>query len=191
MKAIAVFCGSSKGSNPIYARMARQLGEALVEANITMIYGAGNVGLMGVIADAMLEKGGKVIGVIPGFLKEKEVCHGGLTELFVVDSMHERKVKMAELSDGVIVLPGGYGTLDELFEMLTLVQLGQDDQPIGILNVNGYYDHLKQHIELMHRERFLREVHLNMVLFDTQIDSLLQQLQEYEFEPPQGKWWDR
>ena len=120
MKSVVVFCGSSKGHHLVYSEKARALGEALVKRKMWMVYGAGNVGLMGVIADAMLAKEGKVIGVIPHFLREKEVCHEGLTELYVVDSMHERKVKMAELSEGVIVMPGGYGTLDELFEMLTI-----------------------------------------------------------------------
>lgn len=190
MKSIAVFCGSSKGANPIYARAARALGEALVQRKLKMVYGAGNVGLMGVIADAMLEKGGYVIGVIPDFLKEKEVCHGGLTELFLVKTMHERKVKMAELSDGVIVLPGGYGTLDELFEMVTLIQLGQDDQPIGILNVNGYYDPLLQQIERMHSDRFLRSFHKDMIMVETDIEALLDRMENYQPIKPEGKWWE-
>ena len=191
MKSIAVFCGSSSGGHPIYAETAKELGAEMARQNLWCIYGGGNVGLMGVLADSMLEKGGKVIGVIPYFLKEREVCHDNLTELFVVDSMHERKVKMAELSEGVIVLPGGYGTLDELFEMVTLVQLSQEDQPIGILNVNGYYDHLIKHIERMEQEEFLKPDHKHLVIIKDNIQDLITAMQTYEPKPQIGKWVDR
>lgn len=189
MKSVAVFCGSSKGHHPVYSDYARQLGEALAERKTWMIYGAGNIGLMGVIADAMLAKNGKVIGVIPHFLREKEVCHEGLTELYVVNSMHERKVKMAELSEGVIVMPGGYGTLDELFEMLTLVQLGQDDQPIGILNVEGFFNPLLEQVDHMMKEGFVKSFHQSLIMESNNIDDLLNQMNNYEPSPIRGKWW--
>lgn len=189
MKSVVVFCGSSKGHHLLYSEKARELGEALVKRKIWMVYGAGNVGLMGVIADAMLAKDGKVIGVIPHFLREKEVCHEGLTELYVVDSMHERKVKMAELSEGVIVMPGGYGTLDELFEMLTLVQLGQDDQPIGILNVNGFFTPLLNQLDHMMAEGFLKSFHRELILVSEEVEDLIDQMSNYEGKPVTGKWW--
>jgi uncharacterized protein (TIGR00730 family) len=188
MKSALVFCGASKGNELVYAQTARELGKLLVKKKIRVVYGGGNVGLMGVIADAALEAGGHVTGVIPFFLREREVCHESLTELVLVDSMHERKLKMAELSDGVIVLPGGYGTLDELFEMLTLAQLGKDQRPIGILNVNGFYDHLLQHIERMHRDLFLKEVHKNLILVSDNPHQLLEKMLKYEPGEVTGKW---
>lgn len=189
MKSVAVFCGSSKGHHPVYSDQARLLGEALAKRNIWMVYGAGNVGLMGVIADAMLAQKGKVIGVIPHFLREKEVCHEGLTELYVVDSMHERKVQMAELSEGVIVMPGGYGTMDELFEMLTLVQLGQDSQPIGILNVENFFNPLLQQVDHMMEEGFVKSFHRNLLIVSNDIEELLDKMSNYEPQPEVGKWW--
>ena len=190
MKSILVFCGSNKGAHPIYEETARQVGRTLARRDIRLVYGAGNVGLMGVMADAALSDDGYVVGVIPYFLKEKEVCHHDLTELHVVDSMHERKIMMAKLSDAVLVLPGGYGTLDELFEMLTLVQLGQVQQPIGVLNINGYYDHLIAHLYHMRREGFLREEHHRLVLVDHELDALLQAMADFQATPAAGKWLD-
>ena len=189
MKSIVVFCGSSSGVHPVYTEIAKKTGELLAQNHIKLIYGAGNVGLMGVLADAALSRGGKVLGVIPYFLKEKELCHPGLTELHVVNSMHERKIKMAQLSDGVLVLPGGYGTLDELFEMLTLVQLGQEKHPVGILNSNGYFDHLIAQLYHMRREGFLREEHHRLVLVDDELESLLRAMEQFIPDTPVGKWW--
>ena len=191
MKSIAVFCGSSSGASPLYAEAAKNLAAEMAKRHLWCIYGAGNVGLMGILADSMLENGGKIIGVIPHFLRELEVCHENLTELFVVNSMDERKVKMAELSEGVIILPGGYGTLDEMFEMITLVQLGQDDQPIGILNVNGYYDHLIKHIDLMVKESFVKPIHKKLVIVSHDINELLDKMNAYQPKPLTGKWVDR
>lgn len=190
MQSIVVFCGSSKGENPLYIQAAKDLGVYLAKKGIKIVYGAGNVGLMGVLADAALAAGGEVIGVIPHFLKEKEVCHTELTQLFLVDSMYERKVKMAELSEGVIVLPGGYGTLDELFEMLTLVQLGQDNQPCGIWNVNGYFDHLILQLARMHQDKFLKDIHLKMLLVSKDLEDLMDQMQNWSL-PVAGKWINR
>lgn len=190
MKSILVFCGANKGNTSLYSKIAQQTGATLAERGYRIVYGAGNIGLMGEVADAALAKEGYVTGVIPYFLQEKEVCHEGLSELHVVDSMHERKVRMAKLSDGVLVLPGGYGTLDELFEMLTLVQLGQARHPIGILNVNGFYDHLIAHLYHMQREGFLRNEHREMLLSDDNLEDLLKRMEAFKMPATKGKWLD-
>jgi len=191
MKSVLVFCGSNKGINPVYEQAAKELGKLLARQGIRLVYGAGNVGLMGVVADAALEHGGEVLGVIPYFLKEKEVCHTELTELIVVDSMAERKLVMAEHSDGVITLPGGYGTLDELFEMLTLVQISQVSQPIGILNVDGYFDHLIAQLDWMNRERFLKDAHRDLLIVSEKMDDLLARMQQHTSIGEVGKWEER
>lgn len=152
---LAVFCGSKNGNDSAYINEANILGSIMAEKNITMIYGGGKKGLMGAVADASLAKQGKVIGVIPHVLVEWEHQHDGVTELMITDDMHERKKKMYQLSDAAIILPGGFGTLDELFEMLTWNQLLIHDKPIFILNTNGFYDHLIQHIELLQQQGFL------------------------------------
>ena len=157
--AISVFCGSSAGNDSAYTAAAAALGTLLGERKIKLVYGAGNVGLMGVLADAALAAGGAVLGVIPQFLVDYEVCHDGLTELVITETMHERKRIMAAHSEAVIVLPGGFGTLDEYFEMLTWRQLRLHAQPIGILNVRGYYDHLLAHADRMIAEGFVRAEH--------------------------------
>lgn len=176
MHSIAVFCGSSPGRNPIYKEMAIELGRTFARRGITLVYGAGNIGLMGAMADAVLENGGKVIGSIPHFIKEKEVCHTGLTELHTVDSMHQRKQIMAELADGFITLPGGFGTLDELFEILTWKQLQLHAKPIGLLNWNGYYDHLIAHIGHMIEEGFIKPHHRDLLIVAPDLDNLLDQM---------------
>ena len=173
MKSIAVFCGSSAGLNPIYKEVTQQLGELMAEQEITLVYGAGNVGLMGVVADACLAKGGKVIGAIPKFLEDKEVAHYGLTELIVTDTMHQHKQKMADIVDGIIVLPGGIGTMDEFFEIFTWQQLGLHSNPIGILNINGFYTHLLQHLTHMTGEGFLKDYHRDRVLVAEEPAALL------------------
>ncbi|MGH1433432.1 MAG: TIGR00730 family Rossman fold protein [Lewinella sp.] len=187
MQAITVFCGSSSGRKPIYAAQATSLGETLAQSGITLVYGGAQVGLMGAVADGALAEGGKVIGVIPGFLGRKEIAHSGLTELIVVKSMHERKQRMNELCSGVIALPGGFGTLEELFEMLTWGQLGLHQKPIGILNVDGYYDDLIKLLQSMVSNGLLRESNYAMVLVDESIDKLLQKMKDYE--PPREKKW--
>ncbi len=188
MQSAVVFCGANAGTNPIYTEAAGETGQALAQRNIQIIYGAGKVGLMGVLAEAALRAGGEVIGVIPFFLRKKEVCHEGLSKLYVVDSMHERKIKMAQLSEAAIVLPGGYGTLDEVFEMLTLAQLGQGQHPVGILNINGFYDALIAQLDHMRAEGFLQPAHRELLLVADTIAGLLDKLENYEAPPKEGKW---
>ncbi len=176
MKAIAVYCGALPGVSPLYADAARATARVLVDHNIGLVYGGGNVGLMGVIADEVLRLGGEVSGVIPRQLVERELAHAGLTRLFVVKDMHERKAMMAELSDGFIALPGGMGTLEELFEMLTWSQLGIHAKPIGVLNVAGYYDHLAAFIAHAHAQGFVRDEHAALMMVERDPLQLLQRL---------------
>ncbi|MEM8763749.1 MAG: TIGR00730 family Rossman fold protein [Bacteroidota bacterium] len=190
MKRIAVFCGSSSGTETVFEQEARALGQKLAKEHIELVYGGANVGLMGAISNGTLSEGGKVIGVIPTFLKSKEIAHMGLTELHIVDSMHERKTKMNDLCDGVIALPGGFGTLEELFEMLTWGQLGLHEKPVGILNVNGFYDDLIQLMDTMVEKGFLKEVYRKIVLISESADDLLAQMQNYD-APKVGKWITR
>lgn len=157
MKKICVYCGSSDGSRPEYKQSAAALGRALLEKNIDLVYGGASVGLMGTVADTVLKGGGRVTGVIPESLVNRELSHTGLTELAVVDSMHERKSMMAELSDGFIALPGGIGTVEELFEMLTWSQLGFHKKPCALLNVAGYYDHLNAFMQHGVNQGFIRK----------------------------------
>lgn len=190
MKRITVFCGSSFGTEDIYKEQATLLGKTLAKQNIELVYGGANVGLMGAVADGALNEGGKVIGVLPNFLRSKEIAHQGLTELIVVESMHERKTKMNDLCDGVIALPGGFGTLEELFEMLTWAQLGLHKKPIAILNVNGFYDSLLELLETMTTKGLLKEVNQKMVLVSDTIDDLLEKMKNY-IPPTVGKWIDK
>ncbi len=155
IKAIAVFCGSKSGNNSLFEEHAKQLGYLLAQYNIVLIYGGGNKGLMGAVANAVLEKGGKVTGIIPQLLTDREHSHGGLTELIVVDNMHTRKQQLYEKCDAAIILPGGFGTLDELYEMLTWNQLSIHDKKIFILNTAGYYNNLLAHNKMMQQEGFL------------------------------------
>ncbi|KAF2078854.1 LOG family protein [Flavobacterium sharifuzzamanii] len=190
MKRITVFCASSFGTEKIYEEQATALGKTLAEQNIELVYGGANVGLMGAVADGALNAGGKVIGVLPDFLRSKEIAHLGLTELILVESMHERKTKMNDLCDGVIALPGGFGTLEELFEMLTWAQLGLHKKPIAVLNVNGYYDSLIELLQTMTKKGFLKEVNREMLLVSENIDDLLKQMKNY-VAPTVGKWIDK
>jgi uncharacterized protein (TIGR00730 family) len=160
---ICVFCGSSSGKNPIYALAAKELGHLISKGNHTLIYGGGNIGLMGIIADAVLETNGKVIGVIPKFLMDREVGHARLTSLEVVTSMHARKKRMADLSDAFVAIPGGWGTLEEIAEILTWKQLGLITQPVAVLNVNGFFDPLLEQMKCMVAEGFLHEENLSSV----------------------------
>ncbi|KAF2517030.1 LOG family protein [Flavobacterium foetidum] len=190
MKRITVFCASSFGTESIYEEQATALGKTLAEQNIELVYGGANVGLMGAVADGALKAGGKVIGVLPNFLRSKEIAHLGLTELILVESMHERKTKMNDLCDGVIALPGGFGTLEELFEMLTWAQLGLHKKPIAILNVNGFYDALIDLLETMTEKGLLKEVNQKMLLVSNDIEDLLEQMKNYQ-APTVGKWIDK
>jgi uncharacterized protein (TIGR00730 family) len=173
---ICVFCGSSSGSDAIYAITAQELGRLIGISKSTLVYGGGNVGLMGIVADATLAAGGKVVGVIPDFLLRREVAHHGLTSLEVVESMHERKKRMADLSDAFIAMPGGWGTLDELAEILTWKQLGLINSPIGLLNINSYFDHLMAQMEVMARSGFLGAESLHSIKVAQTPAQLLTQL---------------
>ena len=192
MKRICVFCGSNAGSNPIYRAEAEKLGRLFAARGIELVYGAGNIGLMGAVADACLEAGGTVIGIIPEALMGKEVAgravdHRTLTRIEVVDSMHTRKARMAELSDGFIALPGGFGTFEEFCEILTWGQLGFHVKPMGLLNVNGFYDPLLAMFDKAVEEGFLRTQNRAMVLTDTHSEDLLKAMDNYRPEPV-SKW---
>lgn len=183
---ITVFCGSSFGNEAIYKEQATLLGQTLAKHNIELVYGGANVGLMGAVADGSLNEGGKVIGVLPDFLRSKEIAHTGLTELILVESMHERKTKMNDLCDGVIALPGGFGTLDELFEMITWAQLGLHKKPIAILNINGFYDSLIELLQTMTDKGLLKKENQKMLLVSDNIEDLLDKMKNY-IPPTVGK----
>ncbi|MHA7964246.1 LOG family protein [Paenibacillus sp. CAU 1782] len=185
MNSIAVFCGSSEGVSPVYKENAIALGTELGKRGLTLIYGGANVGLMGAVADAVLGAGGKVIGVLPHFLQHREIAHQGLTELILVESMHERKSKMAELADAFIALPGGPGTLEEYFEIFTWGQLGLHTKPSGLLNVNHYFDSLIAMFDTIEREGFMQSKYRSMVLADNSASGLLEQFATYT--PPAVK----
>ncbi|MBL8272142.1 TIGR00730 family Rossman fold protein [Steroidobacter sp.] len=176
MRAICVFCGSSSGNRPDYVEVARAVGRSIARRGLTLVYGGGKVGLMGAVADSALAAGGRVVGVIPQMLLDREVGHPGLSELHVVTTMSERKLLMGALSDGFLTLPGGIGTLDELFEAWTWTQLGLHDKPSGLLNYSGYYDQLIQFLDLAVNEGFQRPRHRAALLVDTEVESLLDQL---------------
>jgi len=174
IKSVCVFCGSRVGDNPAYALAASRLGTLLASKNIQLVYGAGNIGLMGVVADACLAANGKVVGVIPTKLVEKEVAHKGLTELIVVESMHERKALMATKSDAFVALPGGFGTCDELFEILTWAQLGIHHKPIGILNTDGFFNPLLAWIDQMIDQGFVKQRFKELLLVAEKPDELME-----------------
>ena len=177
MKTITVFCGSSSGRNPEYAFEAHRLGEILAGKNIHLVYGGAQVGLMGAVADGALSKGGKVTGVIPRFLGSREIAHTGLSELLFVETMHDRKRRMYELSDGFIALPGGLGTMEEFWEMCTWAQLGLHRKPIGLLNVLGFYDHLVALLNHMVKEGLLKENNRKIILVSADMEDLLGQME--------------
>lgn len=187
MKRISVFCGSSSGTDPLFMHVARKLGQRLAQHHIEVVYGGAKIGLMGAVADGALSEGGKVTGVLPKFLQHKEVAHPGLTDLHIVETMHERKIMMSELSDGVIALPGGYGTLEELFEMITWAQLGLHKKPIAILNPDNFFNPLLDMIQSMVDKGFLKEINQKMLLVDDDIDRLLQKMNNYK-APVVEKW---
>ena len=190
MKRVCIFCGSSPGSLPEYAAAARSCGSALAKRGLTLVYGGGNVGLMGIVADAALAAGGEAIGVIPRRMVARELAHGSLTSLIPVNSMHERKHKMAELSDAFLALPGGIGTMEEVFEAFTWLQLGLHDKPVGLLNVAGYYDALLEFLAHMRGQRFLKPHHLETLLVGEEIEDLLDRCASFKHRP-EDKWIDR
>jgi uncharacterized protein (TIGR00730 family) len=190
MKSICVYCGSSPGASPVYAEGARALARAMVERNIALVYGGGNVGLMGAIATEVLRLGGVATGVIPTALMEKELGHHGLTELHVVNNMHERKAMMAELSDGFVAMPGGMGRMEELFEVLTWAQLGFHAKPVGLLNVGGFYDSLIAFVQQMVAERFLTAEQSLLMMHEKTPDGLLERFLQYK-PVYSNKWLDR
>ena len=183
---IAVFCGSSSGNDPIFAEQARAMGKAIAEAGHSLVFGGGKVGLMGILADSVLEHGGEVIGVIPHMLKEREVAHSGITELFVVDDMHQRKAKMNSLAKAFIAMPGGPGTLEEIFEVWTWAQLGYHEKPCAFFNVAGYYDPLFGFLDDMRENGFLRDVYRDMLIVENDPSQLLARFEDYA--SPQAKW---
>ena len=187
MKRVTVFCGSSSGFESIFEEMAYRLGKTLAKQNIGLVYGGAKVGLMGALANGVIENHGEVIGVLPRFLKNVEIAHEYLSELICVETMHQRKAKMDELSDGIITLPGGFGTLEEFFEMLTWAQLGLHQKPVAILNVNGFFDDLLSLFHLMVQKGFLKQMNLDMVIVSDDIDDLLQKMKSYQ-PPLAGKW---
>ncbi len=183
---ICIFCGSSFGNDDAYRRAAETTGKLLARRGIGLVFGGGHVGLMGVVADAVLSEGGRVTGVIPRALAEREVAHEGLTKLIVVESMHERKAEMAKRADGFIALPGGAGTLEEAFEQWTWAQLGVHQKPCGFLNVNGYFDSLQVMIEKMTREGFLKPEYADILVFSDDPSQILSAFESYS--PPARKW---
>lgn len=187
VKSIAVFCASSLGLDNVWAKEARYVGTYLAGRSITVVYGGGRAGLMGELANGALDNNGKVIGVIPFFLNSKEREHTGITQLITVQTMHERKLKMSELCDGIIAMPGGFGTMEELFEMITWGQLGLHRKPMGLLNINGFYDHLITFIKEMVKVGFLKKENQEMLLIANTIDELVQKMENYQ-APPIPKW---
>ncbi|MBT8181374.1 MAG: TIGR00730 family Rossman fold protein [Eudoraea sp.] len=180
MNSIVVFCGSSEGNDPIVLDKAYSLGREMAERSIRLVYGAARIGVMGKLAQGSLDYSGNVIGIIPDFLKHKEVFHDGLTKLIVTENMHERKLKMHEMSEAVIMLPGGYGTLEEFFEMITWAQLGLHQKPIGILNINGFYDSLMGMLKTMVDQGFVKKENYDMILIDHSINGLLDKMNYYK-----------
>ncbi|UIR55604.1 TIGR00730 family Rossman fold protein [Sphingobacterium sp. SRCM116780] len=187
MKSVSVFCASSPGFDPIWMKEAYRVGQVLATQKIKLVYGGGQVGLMGAIADAVMENEGEVVGVIPHFLNKKEIAHHGITSLITVENMHERKMLMNDLCEGIIALPGGFGTMEELFEMITWGQLGLHKKPVGILNTNGFYDHLIAFIDNMVQSGLLKQKNQEMLLVDTNIESLLDKMINYD--PPTVEKW--
>lgn len=187
MKRICVFCGANTGKRDQYSTAAKDLAEELVSREIEIVYGGGRIGLMGVLAERAIELGGRVIGVIPESLATKEVAHDSISELIVVGSMHERKAKMAELSDGFISLPGGIGTIEETFEMLTWSQLGFHNKPCGIINVEGFYNKLIEFLNHTSEEKFFMDIYRRMLIVETDPSALLEKFEQYK--PPQVKHW--
>lgn len=180
MKKVAVFCGSSIGFNEIYRNEAIKLGNHFIENNIGLVYGGGKIGMMGILADTILERNGEVIGVIPGLLRHEEVAHTKITQMIVTKTMSKRKMKISKLVDGYIALPGGFGTLDEIFEALTLGQLGIETKPVGILNTNGFFNHLIKQLDVMVTEGYLKQSNKEMLIISESVPDLIAQMFNYK-----------
>ena len=191
MKSICIFCGANFNGDPVLKQAIEQLAELMTDRNITLVYGGGKVGVMGLMADAVLQRGGKAIGVIPQFLMDKEVGHTGLTELHIVETMHQRKQLLSDLSDGVIMLPGGFGTLEEFFEVLTWLQLGLHTNPAGVLNVNGFYDLLLQQMDVMMEQKFLKPANRKLVLSSADPIELIHLMENFDAKPDEVWFRDR
>ncbi len=191
MKSICVFCGANYNGDPLLKQTVEQLAEVMVARDINLVFGGGHVGVMGLLADAVLARGGKAIGVIPKFLMDKEVGHTDLTEMHVVENMHQRKQLMNDLCDGIIMLPGGFGTLEEFFEVLTWLQLGLHNHPIGVLNVNGFYDFLLKQMDVMVEQRFLKPANRQLVLTATDAIELVALMENIDIKPDEVWFNDR
>jgi len=191
MKSLCVYCGSNFNGDPVLQQAIENLAQVMVNQNINMVYGGGSVGVMGVIANEILKLGGNVTGVIPQFLMDKEVGHGGITEMIVTENMHQRKQKMADLADGFVILPGGFGTLEELFEVLTWLQLGLHAKPIGVLNINGFYDHLFSQMDVMVEHRFLKQTNRDLIFNETEAAVLINKMKNFTAAPDDVWFRDR
>jgi len=191
MKAICVFCGANFNGDPLLKHAVEQLAEIMVNREITLVYGGGGVGVMGLLANAVLNNGGKAIGIMPQFLVDKEVGHSGLTELIIVDNMHQRKQLMNDMCDGIITLPGGFGTLEEFFEVLTWLQLGLHQHPVGLLNVNGFYDNLLKQMDVMVRQSFLKPANRKLVLTSADAFELVNLMENCEVQADEVWFRDR
>jgi hypothetical protein len=188
LRSLCVYCGSSFNGDPVIKKTVEELATILALQNIRLIYGAGSVGVMGLLADAVLAQGGKITGVIPQFLMDKEVGHKGLTELIITSNMHQRKQAMADLSDGFIILPGGFGTLEEFFEVLTWLQLGLHTKPIGVLNIDGFYDHLFAQMDVMVKKSFLKPANRLLVFNETDPEILIHKMNDFQASAD-DKWF--
>ncbi|NHA07310.1 TIGR00730 family Rossman fold protein [Mucilaginibacter sp. HC2] len=191
MKAICVFCGANFNGDPVLKQVVEQLAELMVSRNITLVYGGGKVGIMGLLADNVLQRGGKAIGIIPQFLMDKEVGHTGLTELHIVENMHQRKQLMNDLCDAIITLPGGIGTLEEFFEVLTWLQLGLHKHPIGLLNVNGFYDFLLKQLDVMVEQKFMKPTNRDLVITSGDPIELINLMDGFNVTPDEVWFKDR
>ncbi|GAC1313039.1 MAG: TIGR00730 family Rossman fold protein [Mucilaginibacter sp.] len=183
MKSICVFCGANFNGDPVLKQTVEQLAEIMASRNMDLVYGGGRVGVMGLLADEVLRRGGKVTGIIPQFLMDKEVGHTGLTELHIVKNMHERKQLMNDLCDGIVTLPGGLGTLEEFFEVLTWLMLGIHQKPVGLLNINGFYDHLLMQMDLMVEQRFLKPGNRQLLITSTDVIELIDLMENSDLKP--------
>jgi len=191
MKAICVFCGANFNGDPQLKQAIELLADVMVSKNITLIYGGGKVGVMGLLADAVMSRGGEVVGVIPQFLMDKEVGHTGITELRIVENMHQRKQLMNDLCDGIIMLPGGFGTLEEFFEVLTWLQLGLHNHPVGVLNVGGFYDLLLKQMDVMVEQRYLKPTNRDLVLASVDPIELVNLMENIDIKPDEVWFKDR